>query len=216
MKNYLVKTVLTGDYGSGKSSILLRYTDNTFTDDACPTIGVDFRLKHVYIDDVDFKLQLWDTAGQEQYISITKAYFRSVYLFLIVFDITNRQSFINLHKWIKMIKENTDQQKKLVLIGNCIDLKYKREVSEDEALIFANYYKIKYYEVSAKKNINIDYMFNDILKDVLANIDNITLEGGIIERKSIPIVYNNLESSASNKIKLIGNDSFGKNCCSNF
>jgi len=215
MKNYLIKTALTGDYSCGKSSILLRFTDNTYTDDSGPTIGVDFRLKHVYMDDADFKLQLWDTAGQEQYKSITQSYFRSVYLFLIVFDITNRSSFLNLHKWINMIKENKVNPQKLVLIGNCIDLKSKREVSEHEAYTFANYYNMSYYEVSAKEDININYMFNDILKNILPNVDKIVSDGGIVERKLPPIIYNKPDVIDSNTVHLLKNRNSHK-CCSNF
>lgn len=212
MKNYLIKTALTGDYGCGKSSILLRFTDNTYTDESAPTIGVDFRLKHVYIDDIDFKLQLWDTAGQEQYKSITQSYFRSVYLFLIVFDITNRTSFLNLHKWINMIKENKEKSQKMVLIGNCLDLKHKREVSKDEAYIFANYYNMNYYEVSAKEDININNMFTDILKDILPNVDNLVSEDCIIERKMPPIIYSNYDDNDSNNVKLLKTRK-SKKCC---
>lgn len=216
MKKYLIKTVITGDHSTGKSSIIIRYTDKTFTMDAHPTIGVDFRLKNVSIDDVDFKLQLWDTAGQEQFRGITESYFRNVYLFFIVFDITNRNSFNHIHRWIELIKKNISNPYKFVLIGNCIDLEHKRMVSYDEAICVANYYKMEYYEVSAKNNINIDNMFNNILKNILVNIDKITLGHGIID-SSIPqniSESNNSTIVLANRFESLKNVSVNKNCCS--
>ena len=201
MQEYCIKSVFTGNCNVGKSSIITQYADNLFDDFIKSTIGIDFRLKTICYNNVKIKLQLWDTAGHEKYQSLTNTYYRGIYLFFIVFDITDRESFDNLSNWLDRIDAQSDVVRRLILVGNRIDLSNERKISKDEALLFAKNNNMEYYEVSAKNDTNIDKMFNTIIENIIDNIDKIRFGNGIIDR------------SKSNNIQLISNSTRIKDKC---
>jgi len=181
-ETYILKCVILGDFGTGKSSIITRYCNDSYNEFNPTTIGVDFFFKQIVQDSITLRIQLWDTAGQEKYKAMLIQYIKNAYLFIIVFDITDYNSFLNITNWIKYITENIKDIYKIVLIGNKIDNIKKRKVSYEEAQLFSKVHNINYYEVSAKNNLNINESFNDIFFDILTNIDNISANVNIIKK----------------------------------
>ena len=157
---YIFKLILIGNSGVGKSCILQRYMKHTFEEQYKCTIGVDFLMKTVTINNKTVKLQLWDTAGQEKYKSMVSSYYRGANVALIVFDLTSHESFDSLPLWIENYYKNGPDQKNIILIGNKKDLVEERKVTEEEAKIFSETNNMIYFETSAKDGDNIDYLFN--------------------------------------------------------
>ena len=157
---YIFKLILIGNSGVGKSCILQRYMKHTFEEQYKCTIGVDFLMKTVIINNETVKLQLWDTAGQEKYKSMVSSYYRGTNVALIVFDLTSHESFDALPLWIENYYKNGPDQKNIILIGNKKDLEEERKVTEEEAKIFSETNNMMYFETSAKEGDNIDYVFN--------------------------------------------------------
>ena len=133
---------------------------HTFEEQYKCTIGVDFLMKTVIINNETVKLQLWDTAGQEKYKSMVSSYYRGANVALIVFDLTSHESFDALPLWIENYYKNGPDQKNIILIGNKKDLEEERKVTEEEAKIFSETNNMMYFETSAKEGDNIDYVFN--------------------------------------------------------
>ena len=152
-----LKILVIGESADGKSCLLLRYTDNKFQETFMTTIGVDFKTKFIDIDGNHVKRQIWDTAGQEKFRSITKAYYRGAHGILVVFDISRRDTFNQTRMWIDSIKDASSDSIDVILIGNKCDL--ERAVERDEAEELAAQYKIKYFETSAKDNTNVEEAF---------------------------------------------------------
>lgn len=149
------KIIFLGDISVGKTNIMTRFTSNTFSINSKATIGVDVASKPVKIGPYIFRLQLWDTSGQERYKSFTAAYFKDTNGIILVYDITNKESFTNIQKWYKMAEEGTQISKVgMMLIGNKMDCQSKREVSVIEAEDFAKKIGIPFFETSALDNLN--------------------------------------------------------------
>ena len=165
----IYKILLIGDANTGKTSILNVYKNDMFYDNEVSTIGVEFMIKYIDFNGEKLKLQIWDTAGQERFKSITSSYYRGSDGVIIIFDISNRQSFINIKKWIQEIDKYTDNNLQKILIGNKFDLNYKRKVSYEESVEFANSLGINYIETSAKDNINIENIFTYLVKNIYFN-----------------------------------------------
>lgn len=161
---YLFKLIIIGDSGIGKSSLLNRFSDNVYTDSYISTIGVDFKITTIEIDNKICKLQIWDTAGQERFRTITSSYYRGAHGIMVVFDITNRDSFTNLPIWLKEIYNYASENVKIILIGTKADLDAKRVISYDDAMAFAIDNNMDYIETSAKKDTNIDTAFTTLTK----------------------------------------------------
>jgi small GTP-binding protein len=161
--DFLFKTIIIGDCSVGKSSVMLRQCDDTFQTSYISTIGVDFRYSTITIDGKKVKLQIWDTAGQERFRTITAAYYRSSEIVIIVFDVTNRASYINVNRWITECKNNANLNIKLFLIGNKCDAQ-NRTVSKEEASAFARQENIIYMETSAKTGLGVNEAFETIAK----------------------------------------------------
>ena len=157
---YLFKIILIGNSGVGKSSILQRYMKQTFSPNYKITIGVDFLMKSLKINEQIVKLQVWDTAGQEKYRSMISSYYRGAHVALIVFDLTSHTSFEALPLWIENFYKNGPEQKNTILIGNKKDLVEERQVTQEEAELFSQTNNMIYFETSAKEGNNIDYVFN--------------------------------------------------------
>ena len=164
--DYLFKVLLIGDSGVGKSSLLLKFTDRVFTDHYISTIGVDFKIQTLQMDDKIIKLQLWDTAGQERFRTITTSYYRGAHGIIIVFDITDKESFANIKTWITEIDRFASDNVCKILIGNKSDLEKHREVSKEDAKELANKYKIDYIEASAKDSTNVQQLFVELTRQI--------------------------------------------------
>eukprot|EP01111_Echinosteliopsis_oligospora_P000063 TRINITY_DN1005_c0_g1_i1.p1 TRINITY_DN1005_c0_g1~~TRINITY_DN1005_c0_g1_i1.p1 ORF type:complete len:212 (+),score=31.16 TRINITY_DN1005_c0_g1_i1:34-669(+) len=163
----LGKILLIGESGVGKSSLLLRYTEDVYTGLFIATIGVDFKIHKVTVGDKTVKLQIWDTAGQERFRSITNSYYRGAHGVLLCYDITDDQSFEGLSQWLKDLKKSISESTPIILVGLKSDLKEKRAVSEQQAQNFAEVNGLKYIECSAKTHQNVDSVFYQISAQIL-------------------------------------------------
>ncbi|KAJ8917324.1 hypothetical protein NQ315_002346 [Exocentrus adspersus] len=164
--DHLFKLLIIGDSGVGKSSLLLRFSDNTFTGSYITTIGVDFKIKTVNVNGQKVKLQIWDTAGQERFRTITSTYYRGTHGVIVVYDVTNGESFANVKRWLHEIEQNCDLVDK-VLVGNKNDTPERKVVLTEDAQRFASTMNIQLFETSAKDNINVEEMFMAITRLVL-------------------------------------------------
>jgi len=157
--DYAFKLVICGNTGTGKTSIIKTYTENYFQDFPSPTIGIDFGSKIIKLNnDKKIKLCCWDTSGQEQFNTIVRSYFRNIACAIIVYDITNRHSFNNLHYWYKELKENnlcTGHKHKILLLGTHKDNEHKRQVSYIEGSNFALDHNFIFNEVKSQDEIEI-------------------------------------------------------------
>ena len=160
--DFTIKLLMIGDSSVGKTSILNKYVTNKFTDEFTTTIGIDFHIKRISVNDKIVKLQLWDTAGQERFRSVTIGYFRGAQGALVVYDVTNRESFKNIKKWMEDIDKNCYNGIIIFLVGNKIDEKQNREVSTDEGKELGEKYNINYFECSAKTGKNIEELYFNI------------------------------------------------------
>lgn len=164
--DHLFKLLIIGDSGVGKSSLLLRFADNTFSGSYITTIGVDFKIKTVTLNGQKVKLQIWDTAGQERFRTITSTYYRGTHGVIVVYDVTNGESFANVKRWLHEIEQNCDLVNK-VLVGNKNDTPERKVVLTEDAQRFASTMNIQLFETSAKDNINVEEMFMAITRLVL-------------------------------------------------
>ena len=164
--DHLFKLLIIGDTSVGKSSILLRFADNLFSGTYITTIGVDFKIRTMEMNGEKIKLQIWDTAGQERFRTITATYYRGTHGVIIVYDVTNADSFNNVKRWISEIENNCDYVDK-VLVGNKDDNPEKKVVTQAESQRLADSQGMVLFETSAKDNINIEEVFDYITKKVL-------------------------------------------------
>ena len=157
--NYLLKYVIVGDASVGKSNLLLRYSHGQFREEYQLTIGVEFGSNNVVVDDKVYRIQIWDTAGQENFRSITRSYYKNSACALIVYDITRRVSFESLSDWIEDCKNSSPKTVVMVLVGNKCDLAQNREVNEEEGREFAEKHGMLFFETSAKTGQNVEELF---------------------------------------------------------
>jgi len=194
--DFLIKLLLIGDSGVGKSCLLLRFSDDSFTTSFITTIGIDFKIKTIELDGKRIKLQIWDTAGQERFRTITTAYYRGAMGILLVYDVTDEQSFQNIRNWIRNIEQHAADNVDKILVGNKCDMQDK-VVEKTKGQALADEYGIKFFETSAKTNTNVVEAFTSIAKDIKKRLmDNPTapLQPGIrIDAQ------NNRASSSSGK-----------------
>ncbi len=153
--DYTFKYILVGDYAVGKSNILLRFSNNEFNTNYFSTIGVEFSIKKLKVNNKNIRIQVWDTAGQEAFRAITRTYYKNSACALIVYDITNRKSFQSIKSWLETCRDMCSKNVLIVLIGNKSDLDGKRVIPKDEGRKFAEDKKIKFYETSALNGNNI-------------------------------------------------------------
>ncbi|CAD8207182.1 unnamed protein product [Paramecium octaurelia] len=165
--HFLFKVLLIGNSGVGKSCMLMRYSENQFTNNFYNTIGVDFKTKTVAIGEHNVKLQIWDTAGQDRFRTITCSYYRGAQGIIIVYDITDRESFENVKTWIAEIDKYASESVNRMLVGNKADITERREVSYEEGLELSRQFQIPFYETSAKSSTNIEAAFTHITKNIL-------------------------------------------------
>ena len=168
--DYLFKYIIIGDAGVGKSNILLRYVYSTFKSDYQLTIGVEFGEKTVEIKGKIYKIQIWDTAGNEQFRSITRTYYKNSVCAIVVYDISRRETFDNVINWIEDCKLNSPKSVFIILVGNKSDLEEDRQVTTEEGEEFANRYGIRFFETSAKNSININEIFSESIEFIADRI----------------------------------------------
>ena len=168
-----IKLMILGDSTVGKSSILRQYCKKEFHEKYIGTIGIDFQIKYININNKKIKLQIWDTAGQERYRVVTKNYFNSSDGFIIIYDITNRESFNNVKNWIEQITALAGENIKCIIFGNKNDLNNKRQVQKDEGKELAKNYNFNFFETSAKDGSNVEEGFNSIATSVMDDIKSV-------------------------------------------
>jgi Ras-related protein Rab-3C len=147
---------------------LFRYADNSFTSAFVSTVGIDFKVKTVFRQDKRVKLQIWDTAGQERYRTITTAYYRGAMGFILMYDVTNEESFSAVQDWCTQIKTYSWDNAQVVLVGNKCDLDDERVVSTDRGRQLASQLGLEFFETSAKDNINVKQVFERLV-DVICD-----------------------------------------------
>uniref|UniRef100_A0A3P8UCW5 Ras-related protein Rab-15 n=2 Tax=Cynoglossus semilaevis TaxID=244447 RepID=A0A3P8UCW5_CYNSE len=163
----LFRLLLLGDSGVGKTCMLRRFTEGEFDPSHISTIGVDFKMKTLEIDGVRVRVQIWDTAGQERYQTITKQYYRRAQGIILVYDITNQQSFLHISKWASDVDECAPDKVQRMLIGNKCDEEPRRQVAKEQASKLAQNYKMDFFETSASSNVNISESFTRLTELVL-------------------------------------------------
>ena len=165
--DYLLKYLIIGNSGVGKSSLLLRYSDNEYLDKHIITIGVDFKIKSLEIDGCKVKTNIWDTAGQERFKNITVSYYKGASGVMLVYDITDVESFNKLGEWLIEVEKNAPSKVYKILVGNKADLSEKRQVSYDQGKEFADTYGMKFIETSAKSAINVEEAFDTMTREII-------------------------------------------------
>ncbi|CAG7846277.1 Ras-related protein Rab6 {ECO:0000312/EMBL:AAF53168.1} AltName: Full=Protein warthog {ECO:0000303/PubMed:10459009} [Serendipita indica DSM 11827] len=165
------KIVLLGDQSVGKTSLITRFMYDTFDNTYQATIGIDFLSKTMYLEDRTVRLQLWDTAGQERFRSLIPSYIRDSSVAIVVYDITNRASFLSTSKWIDDVRSERGNDVIIVLVGNKADLSDKRQVTHEEASTKATQLNLMFMETSAKAGHNVKSLFKKIAM-ALPGMDN--------------------------------------------
>jgi len=166
--DYLFKVLIIGDSAVGKSCMLMRFAEDTWTESFISTIGVDFKIRSVELDGKAIRLQIWDTAGQERFRTITSSYYRGAHGIIVVYDVTDGESFNNVKMWLSEIDRYAAQNVCKILIGNKSDLADKRAVTRAEAQEFADSLGIDYLETSARNDTNIEKTFMTISGKILS------------------------------------------------
>ncbi|KAI8343246.1 ras-related protein rab-2 [Chlamydoabsidia padenii] len=170
--NYIIKYIIVGDSGVGKSCLLIQFTDKRFNAGRELTIGVEFGTRFISVDDKQIKLQIWDTAGQESFRSITQSYYRGAAGALLVYDISRRESFDHISTWLADVRKHANPNTTIVLVGNKSDLgENKRQVTYEEAEQFAKDNGISLFlETSAKSASNVEEVFVKTAENVYEKI----------------------------------------------
>jgi Ras-related protein Rab-1A len=204
--DYLFKIIIIGDSGIGKSAILYRFADDAYNESYISTIGVDFKIKTILINGKIIKLQIWDTAGQERFRTITTSYYRGSHMIFLCYDITDRQTFLNVEEWIKEIKKYANHNVKVILCGTKSDLKIKRQISYEEGKILADKYNFGFYETSAKNDIGVTELFEKTSSELLTEFAKEINEKNNIVKKTTRVTTG-VKLDNTNKFDII------KKCC---
>ncbi|UZJ57505.1 hypothetical protein CBS101457_006825 [Exobasidium rhododendri] len=164
--DFLFKLLLIGDSGVGKSCLLLRFADDTYTESYISTIGVDFKIRTIELEGKTVKLQIWDTAGQERFRTITSSYYRGAHGIIVVYDVTDQDTFANVKQWLQEIDRYACEGVNKLLVGNKSDLTTKKVVEYSVAKEFADQLSIPFLETSAKSSTNVEQAFLTMAKQI--------------------------------------------------
>ncbi|XP_042043386.1 ras-related protein RIC2 [Salvia splendens] len=176
--DYLFKVVLIGDSGVGKSNLLSRFTRNEFSLESKSTIGVEFATRSLTVDGKVIKAQIWDTAGQERYRAITSAYYRGAVGALLVYDVTRHSTFESVERWLRELRDHTDPNVVVMLIGNKCDLRHLVAVSTDDGTSFAETESLYFMETSALDATNVENAFTEVLTQIYRIVSKKSMEAG--------------------------------------
>jgi len=175
VKHGLVKLLIIGDSNVGKSSLLMRFADNTWTSSFITTIGIDYKLKTVEIEGETINLQIWDTAGQERFRTITPSFYRKTHGILVVYDCTDEKSFESIKPWLKSIDENAVQVEKIILGNKCDVSTLEKKISSEQGAKIAQEFGLEFLETSVKSNHNVEEAFMRLVRNVKSH--------GLMERR---------------------------------
>lgn len=176
--DYVFKVVLIGDSAVGKSQILARFARNEFSLDSKATIGVEFQTRTLVIDHKSVKAQIWDTAGQERYRAVTSAYYRGAVGAMLVYDITKRQTFDHIPRWLEELRSHADKNIVIILIGNKSDLEDQRAVPTEDVNEFAQKEGLFFLETSALQATNVESAFMTVLTEIFNIVNKKNLIAG--------------------------------------
>ena len=209
------KVLLLGDSTVGKTCVLLKYTDKIYQETHMMTIGLDYRLKVMQLQSgKEVKLQIWDTAGQDRFRSITKNYYKGSHGIILIYDVTSLKTFENVKSWVSQIHEEISDKVVIYLVANKIDMDDLRKVTKEEGKKLAEELDVPFVETSAKTGENIDYIFSDIserIDKVFGNIQRVVHNKSYCQPIDAPISDTNLtlEDTLSEELPVFG-DSFTK------
>ena len=164
--SYSVKFIIVGDSSVGKSNILLRFSRNIFDSGHQATLGIEFANKHLIYNNTDYLVQIWDTAGQENFRSVTRAYYKASAVAMVVYDITKEESFEHIKTWLSDCKELAPNTVLLVLVGNKTDLEEQRVISKERGENLAKENNMLFFETSAKLGDGIEQAFQKSIEAV--------------------------------------------------
>jgi len=180
--DYLFKLLLIGDSGVGKSCLLLRFADDTYTESYISTIGVDFKIRTIELEGKTIKLQIWDTAGQERFRTITSSYYRGAHGIIVVYDMTDQESFNNVKQWLQEIDRYACENVNKLLVGNKCDLSAKRAVETSTAKEYADQLGIPFLETSAKSSTNVEQAFLTMAAEIKNRMGPVAGQGATTVR----------------------------------
>lgn len=179
VSDYLFKLLLIGDSGVGKSCLLLRFADDTYTESYISTIGVDFKIRTIELEGKTIKLQIWDTAGQERFRTITSSYYRGAHGIIVAYDVTDQESFNNVKQWLQEIDRYACENVNKLLVGNKSDLTTKKVVDYTTAKEFADQLGIPFLETSAKNATNVEQAFMTMAAEIKNRMGPPTTEANL-------------------------------------
>ena len=166
----ILKFLILGDITVGKTTLLLKYIDNFTPEIYISTLGVDYKTKNIVFNGIKVSLQIWDTAGQERYKVITKSFVKGTDGIIFMYDITQKESFINIKKWIEETEGENPGEAKKIIVGNKIDKEEDRQVTDEMKEKLSKEVDIDLIEVSAKKGIDVDKVFDILVEKILGNM----------------------------------------------
>lgn len=201
-EDYKIKIIVVGDSGVGKTNLINRFASDKFDTNSKATIGVEFVYKTLKINKEVIKVEVWDTAGQERYRAITSSYYKGAKGAIIVYDITNEDSFNNVESWMNEVTKKGKKDMQFLLVGNKKDLINDRKVTEQKGIDKAKELNMNLFEASALEKTNVNEAFNYLVKEIYLNI-----------RKEKNINTNNDEKIGQGGIALNTNKKKRKKCC---
>lgn len=158
----IMKLLLVGDSGVGKSCLLLRFVEDKFNPSFITTIGIDFKIRTIESNGKKIKLQVWDTAGQERFRTITTAYYRGAMGIVLIYDVTDARTFENVENWFQTVTQHANEDAQIFLVGNKSDDEENRQVSKEQGQNLASNLNIPFLEASAKTNANVESIFYEL------------------------------------------------------
>lgn len=158
----IMKLLLVGDSGVGKSCLLLRFVEDKFNPSFITTIGIDFKIRTIESNGKKIKLQVWDTAGQERFRTITTAYYRGAMGIVLIYDVTDARTFENVENWFQTVTQHANEDAQIFLVGNKSDDEENRQVSKEQGQHLASSLNVPFLEASAKTNSNVESIFYEL------------------------------------------------------